>query len=173
MMDRDQTLIDSAKAQHARLTSAFVYGEQDNRRPVNENVKRVIGSVVLAATICAVCLGVSFVMNMLQSQKEKTAITAFQQAIASNPIQAGDDYTEDEKTGYLRSLDTGDLIDPRTGFVINEKTGFATDPDGRTVDPRIGWYVDVKTGFYTDPASGLTIDPETLKIVEPQEKAER
>lgn len=173
MIDYDQTLIESTRTHRARLTAAFVHGAQTERRPVNSNLKRLTGSVILGAVVCAVCLGTGFVLNILDTQKETKAISAFRQAIASNPIPEGDGLVADEASGYLRDTQTGELIDPRTGFVIDPRTGYATDPEGRTVDPRTGWFVDPATGFYTDPSSGVTIDPESLHIVDQAEEVGR
>ncbi|WP_036923126.1 hypothetical protein [Propionicicella superfundia] len=170
MIDYDQTLIESTRTHRDRLNAAFVHGAQTDRRPVNTNLKRLTGSVILGAVACAVCLGTGFVLNTIQTQKETAAITAFRQVIAANPIRPGDGLVEDEATGYLRETRTGRLIDPRTGFVVDPATGLATDPEGRTVDPRTSWYVDPATGYYTDPATGITIDPDTLDVVDAAEK---
>lgn len=167
MIDYDQILIESSRVHRDRLTAAFVHGEQADRRPVNNNLRRLMGSVILGAVICAVCLGTGFVLNILHTQKETAALASFQQAIASNPIPEGDGLVRDESSGYLLDTSTQQLIDPRTGFVIDPTTGLATDRQGRTVDPRTGWLVDVATGNYTDPKTGIAIDPETLQVVDP------
>jgi hypothetical protein len=167
MIDYDQILIESSRVHRDRLNAAFVHGEQADRRPVNNNLRRLMGSVILGAVVCAVCLGTGFVLNILQTQKETAALTSFRQAIASNPIPEGDGLVRDESTGYLFDTNTQRLIDPRTGFVVDPVTGLATDKQGRTVDPRTGWFVDPATGNYTDPNSGITIDPETLQVVDP------
>ncbi len=166
MIDYDRALLDSVRTHRDRLAAAFVHGAQRRRHPVNSNVRRLMGSVILAAVACAACLGTGFVLNIISTQKETAAITAFRQAMAGNPIPESETLVRDEKTGFLRDARNGRLIDPRTGFVVDEATGLATDPQGRTVDPRTGWYVDARTGHYTDPASGITIDPATLEVVE-------
>lgn len=167
MIDHDQTLLESTRTHRERLTAAFVHGAQRDRRPVNNNLRRLTGSIILGAVICAVCLGTGFVLNIIQTQREDKAVAAFRSAVAGNPIPPGDGLVEDEESGYLRDTTTSELIDPRTGFVIDPTTGWATDPQGRTVDPRTGWYVDPQTGNYTDPDTGVTIDPETLEVVDP------
>jgi hypothetical protein len=48
-----------------RLGSALLYGRLEERRTVNDNVKRIMGSLVVAAIACAVCVGVSFVVQLL------------------------------------------------------------------------------------------------------------
>lgn len=167
MIDYDQVLIESARVHRDRLSAAFVHGVQTERRPVNNNLRRLTGSVILGAVLCAVCLGTGFVLHTLQAQKETAAIAAFRQAIAANPIPAGDKLVRDKNTGYLLDTRTQQLIDPRTGFVVNPTTGLATDHQGRTIDPRTGWFVDPATGNFTDPATGVTIDPKTLQVVDP------
>ena len=166
MIDHDQTLLESSRTHRDRLTAAFVYGRQRERRAVNNNLRRLMGSVILGAVICAGCLGTGFVLNIIQTQREDKAVAAFRAAIAANPIQPGEGLVEDETTGYLLDTTTSELIDPRTGFVVDPDTGWATDPQGRTVDPRTGWFIDERTGHYTDPESGVTIDPETLEVVD-------
>lgn len=173
MIDYDQTLIESTRTHRGRLGAAFVYGAQTDRRPVNGNLRRLIGSVILGAVICAACLGTGFVLNILQTQKETKAITAYRQAIAANPLQPGDGLVEDENSGYLLSTETGRLIDPRTGFVVDPVTGWAEDPQGRTIDPRTGWFVDPVTGHLTDPATGVTIDPDTQQVATAAEDESR
>lgn len=168
MTDADRTLIESTKTHRSRLVSAFVHGSRERRHAFNNNAKRIIGSVVVAAVACAGCLGTAFVMNLLQTQKEDKALAAFRSALQSNPIPESDELPLDEDTGFLRDRETGGLIDPRTGFPVDPSTLLATDPQGRTIDPRIGWYYDEETGNYTDPESGLTIDPDTLKVVDDQ-----
>ncbi|MFT3888477.1 MAG: hypothetical protein QM713_09995 [Arachnia sp.] len=169
MIDYDQTLIESTRTHRDRLTSAFVHGRQTDRRPVNNNLRRFTGSTILGAVLCAVCLGTGFVLNIIHTQRETAAITAFRSAIAANPLKPGDGLVEDEPTGFLRDTATGRLIDPRTGFVVDPATKWATDPQGRTVDTRTGWFIDPATGHYTDPATGITIDPDTLQVVEKDE----
>lgn len=166
MIDYDQTLLESTRTHRVRLTAAFVHGGQRDRRPVNSNLRRLTGSVVLAAVACGVCLGTGFVLHTLQTQREDAAITAFRSAIAASPLQPGEGLTADEQSGYLRDDRTGDLIDPRTGFVIDPVTGWAIDPQGRTIDPRTGWFIDPESGYLTDPDSGVTIDPNTQQVVD-------
>lgn len=68
-MNNDAILLESVKTHRARLRGAFLVGELAERRDVNDNVKRLIGSVVLAAVICAGCVGTSFVLHALAQQQ--------------------------------------------------------------------------------------------------------
>lgn len=62
---RDTMLVEQAKIQRMRLAAALLYGRIDERRTVNDHMRRLIGSLVLAAVACAVCVGVSFVGSIL------------------------------------------------------------------------------------------------------------
>lgn len=62
---RDTTLIEQAKIQRMRLGSALIHGHIGERRTLNDHVKRLIGSLILAAVVCATCVGVSFVTQLL------------------------------------------------------------------------------------------------------------
>lgn len=62
---RDTMLVEQAKIQRMRLAAALLYGRIDERRTVNDHLRRLIGSLVLAAVACAVCVGISFVGSIL------------------------------------------------------------------------------------------------------------
>ncbi|WP_151952943.1 hypothetical protein [Brevibacterium sp. Marseille-P9724] len=165
MIDPDRTLVESTRTRRARMLAAFLHGSLSSRRAVNTNVKRVLGSTVLAAVISVGCLGTGFVLGHLEKQRNEKAIEAFRQASEANPIPAKPPYVKSKETGLLKNTRTGVHIDPRTGFEVDPKTMLAKDPQGRLIDTRTGWIFDPKTGYYTDPASGVTVDPSTLTVV--------
>ncbi len=165
MSKDDQILIDATRVHRARLASALSFGSLDQRRTINNNVKRFIGSVVLAAVAGVGCLGFSFVVGMLHGKKETEAISSFRSALAQNPIEPTDNMPLDPDTGFLKNNVTGELIDPKTGFKIDPTNGLVKDPDGNHLDPRLNWYIDLETGYYTDPETGVTIDPATQHVV--------
>lgn len=72
-MNNDAILLESVKTHRARLRGAFLIGELAERRDVNDNVRRLIGSTVLAAVICAGCVGTSFVINAITSQANQSS----------------------------------------------------------------------------------------------------
>jgi hypothetical protein len=164
--DPDRILIESTRTHRERLASAFSYGPLEQRRAVNTNRGRLVGSIVLAAVIGVVCLSFSLVTHLLEDRREDQALAAFRAALAANPIKATAEMPEDKRTGFLEDPHSDDLIDPQTGFRVDRRTGLARDPEGHLIDPRIDWYVDPASGYYTDPASGVTIDPRTQRIVE-------
>lgn len=67
---RDVVLIEQAKIERMRLGSALLYGHIGERRTVNDNMRRLIGSLIVAAVACAVCVGVSFVVQLLSDRAD-------------------------------------------------------------------------------------------------------
>lgn len=166
MTDPDSTLIESTKTHRERLLAALVHGTLTARRKVNSNISRFLGSIIIAAVLGLGSVGAGFVIGHLERQRNEEAVTAFQEALSSNPLQPGDGLVEDEETGLLYHESRDEYIDPETGFVVDPETMLATDPQGRLVDTRTKWYYDPASGNYTDPATGVTIDPSTLTVVE-------
>ncbi|MCL2455459.1 MAG: hypothetical protein FWD18_09230 [Micrococcales bacterium] len=163
MNNADQTLIESTSVRRARLASALVHGPLDRRRKVNQNVRRLVASVVVAAVAGVGCVGWSLVASLLADRKHQQVLATLETALASNPvIPPGTE--RDEATGLLVD-ETGALFDPRTGYPVDPTTGLATDPQGRLVDPRSGWYADPETGHLTDPRTRTVVDPTTMTVV--------
>ncbi|MCU1527660.1 MAG: putative rane protein [Frondihabitans sp.] len=75
MPNNDAILLESVKTHRARLRGAFLIGELAERRDVNDNARRLIGSMVLTAVICAGCVGTSFVLNALNSSSATSSST--------------------------------------------------------------------------------------------------
>jgi cation transporter-like permease len=73
---RDAVLVEAARTQRMRLGSALLYGRIDERRTVNDNVRRIVASVIVAALACATCVGVSFVSDLLAQQAAAKASTS-------------------------------------------------------------------------------------------------
>ncbi|MGU3408608.1 hypothetical protein ACLBWP_00740 [Microbacterium sp. M1A1_1b] len=65
--NNDTILLESVRTHRVRLRGAFLIGELAERRTVNDNVRRLVGSVVLAAVVCAGCVGTAFVLNAIQT----------------------------------------------------------------------------------------------------------
>lgn len=59
--DSDSVLLESVATRRARLRSAFLHGDMVGRRTTSDNIRRFIGSIVIAAVVCAGCAGYSFV----------------------------------------------------------------------------------------------------------------
>lgn len=67
--DSDAILLESVRTHRARLRGAFLLGALADRRSVNDNVRRLIGGVVLAAVLCAGCVGTAFVLQAIAAQQ--------------------------------------------------------------------------------------------------------
>jgi cation transporter-like permease len=65
--DPDVILLETIRTHRSRLRSAFIFGELTERRIVDDNSKRFVASVVVAAVVCAGCVGVSFVGHLLSA----------------------------------------------------------------------------------------------------------
>jgi hypothetical protein len=70
---RDRTLIEEARTQRMRLGATLLHGRVEERRTVNDNLRRFVGSLVVAALACAVCVGISFVSDLLARQAAEKA----------------------------------------------------------------------------------------------------
>ncbi|HLL62748.1 MAG TPA: hypothetical protein VK401_06855 [Propionibacteriaceae bacterium] len=66
--NRDTILLETVRTHRARLLSAFLYGQLAERRLANDNLKRLIGSIVLAAVVCTGCVGFSLITSILARQ---------------------------------------------------------------------------------------------------------
>ena len=71
--NRDTILLETVKTHRARLLSAFPYGELAERRLGQDNLKRLLGSVVLAAVICTGCVGFALVTSLIATQAARQA----------------------------------------------------------------------------------------------------
>jgi hypothetical protein len=67
-LDRDAIPLETAKTHRARLFAAFVYGEQDGRGAVNDNLRRLVGGLALAAAAIAGCVGFALVAGFIAEQ---------------------------------------------------------------------------------------------------------
>jgi hypothetical protein len=77
--NRDTILLETVRTHRARLLSAFLHGELDERRVVNDNVRRFVVSMVLAAIAAAGCVGAGFVMDFLATQAAQQELQQQQQ----------------------------------------------------------------------------------------------
>lgn len=154
MPNRDVILLETVRTHRARLRAAFVYGRLDERRLTNDNLRRVVGSVVMAAVVCAVCVGVAFVASLRAGQ----AATARQQAAlgpATGPVVAADTFDRAVSAGW-GSAELGgrwQLDGPGSAFAV--RGGAASVEVG---DSRIGAAVGPLTDR-TDVTATLRRDP--------------
>lgn len=89
MNDRDTLLLESVRVHRERLAGALVFGPPEARRSVGDNVKRFIGSVVVAAIVCAVCVAVSFIGSVLADRDAEAAEQASVVVDVADPANQG------------------------------------------------------------------------------------
>ncbi|WP_309029641.1 hypothetical protein [Streptomyces alfalfae] len=63
--DYDSQLLESVSVRRRRLRDAVLFGAQRQRRSVDERLGKVFAGVVIAAVLCAGCVGWSFISHRL------------------------------------------------------------------------------------------------------------
>ena len=86
--DYDNQLIESVVVRRNRITSALLYGENPHQRRWMDSVRLFLFSIALAALIAAICVGYSFISNLLaqqraEQQQRQSAAIELQQSIGS------------------------------------------------------------------------------------------
>ncbi|GGV66267.1 hypothetical protein [Streptomyces massasporeus] len=61
--DYDSQLLESVSVRRRRLRDALLFGAQRQRRSLDERVGKVLAGIVIAAVMCAGCVGWSFVSH--------------------------------------------------------------------------------------------------------------
>ncbi|MFF7376401.1 hypothetical protein ACIP4Q_07465 [Streptomyces massasporeus] len=61
--DYDNQLLESVSVRRRRLRDALLFGVQRQRRSLDERVGKVFAGLVIAAVMCAGCVGWSFVSH--------------------------------------------------------------------------------------------------------------
>lgn len=84
--DYDNQLIESVVVRRNRITSALLFGENPHQRRWVDSVRLFLFSVALAALIAAICVGYSFISNLLaqqraEQQQRQSAAVELQQSI--------------------------------------------------------------------------------------------
>lgn len=99
--DYDNQLIESVAVRRARLTTALLYGNNPLQRRWKSSVRTFFFSVALAAVIAAVCVGYSFVTNLLEDLREQQQ----QRAASAVVLQLSSDSTyDDDGAGFRLDL---------------------------------------------------------------------
>jgi hypothetical protein len=88
MSDRDALLLEAVTVHRDRLSSALVFGPPRARRSVGTNVRRFLGSVVLAAIVCAVCVAISFIGSVLAQQEREARESSLGSASLSSVVES-------------------------------------------------------------------------------------
>ena len=67
--DYDSQLLESVAVRRRRMRDALLFGTQRARRTADERLGKVFAGVVIAAVLCAGCVGWSFLQHTLAKQK--------------------------------------------------------------------------------------------------------
>ncbi|MFD8520699.1 hypothetical protein ACFV2D_11860 [Streptomyces capillispiralis] len=67
--DYDSQLLESVAVRRRRLRDALLFGARRQRRAADERMGKVIAGMVIAAVLCAGCVGWSFVSHRLIGQE--------------------------------------------------------------------------------------------------------
>ncbi|MFF8972493.1 hypothetical protein [Streptomyces sp. NPDC014995] len=85
--DYDNQLLESVAVRRRRLRDALLFGAQRQRRSVDERIGKAFAGVVIAAVVCAGCVGWSFVANRVigKSPYGSTSVPPSPQSSSSVP----------------------------------------------------------------------------------------
>ncbi len=67
--DLDEQLLESVGVRRRRLVEAILWGRARVRLAMTDNVTRFLIGVIVAALVCAGCVGWSFLQNALEQQR--------------------------------------------------------------------------------------------------------
>ena len=85
--DYDNQLIESVTVRRQRLQTALLFGDNPNERRWMDSLRLLFLSIAAAAVIAAVCVGFSFVSNLLSDNRAKQEQQARQQqSSTSRPL---------------------------------------------------------------------------------------
>ena len=98
--DYDNQLIESVAVRRSRLLTALLYGTNPYGRRWLDSVRLFLFSVAAAAVIAAVCVGYSFVSNLLADQHKAQQQRTPASVGALHPLSAAGD----PLTGHLRTI---------------------------------------------------------------------
>lgn len=71
--DYDDQLLESVAARRDRMRESLLWGRARRRLGTVDNVKRFAVSLVVAAAVCAGCVGWSFLQHQLSAQQQQPA----------------------------------------------------------------------------------------------------
>jgi hypothetical protein len=137
--NRDAILLETVKTHRARLLSAFLYGELAERRLGQDNLKRLLGSVVLAAVVCTGCVGFSLVTSLIATQAARQAPQPSSTGGGSTPgisdqPYAADYFDRNRKAGW-GSAEVGGRWATRGGssdYLVRRGSGIMKLPPGES-----------------------------------------
>ncbi|MBB6173856.1 hypothetical protein HNR23_003916 [Nocardiopsis mwathae] len=192
--DYDSQLLESTAVRRKRLREAVFFGPQRTRRRLDENIGKIIASLVVSAVICAGTVGWSFLQSQLKNQKEEQEQQAAGPDAATAPLPAewlgtevtfpmlreeldrahvppglyvlpGDERpTPDQASSYYLLTEEGEGEDGYSVGIVEFSQG-RTGAEFRTEDEAARWlYLELVPG---------TSDPRALSDEEEQQASEQ
>lgn len=75
--DYDSQLLESVAVRRRRLRDAVVFGGERQRRGWDERLGKLVGGIVIAAVLCAGCVGWSFISHrVMKEAKDKPGVSS-------------------------------------------------------------------------------------------------
>ncbi|WP_445395409.1 hypothetical protein ACSMX9_18900 [Streptomyces sp. LE64] len=75
VQDYDSQLLESVVIRRRRMRDALLFGSERYRRAADERLGKVAAGLVIAAVLCAGCVGWSFVANrLMEEDKSKSSV---------------------------------------------------------------------------------------------------
>lgn len=71
MQNHDEQILESVAVRRQRLSLALLYGNDRRRRTFMTGIKHVVIGLIIAALICAGCVGFSFISSLFKKEKER------------------------------------------------------------------------------------------------------
>ena len=71
MQNHDEQILESVAVRRQRLSLALLYGSDRRRRTFMTGIKHVVIGLIIAALICAGCVGFSFISSLFKKEKER------------------------------------------------------------------------------------------------------
>jgi len=72
--DYDQQILESVSVRRDRLLKSLLFGAERTRRTYSDGAKLLLIGIVIAAIVCAGCIGYSFVVDLFAQQQDRTGL---------------------------------------------------------------------------------------------------
>ncbi|WP_189349720.1 hypothetical protein [Zhihengliuella salsuginis] len=72
--DYDQQILESVSVRRDRLLKSLLFGAERTRRTYSDGARLLLIGIVIAAVVCAGCIGYSFVVDLFAAQQDRTGL---------------------------------------------------------------------------------------------------
>lgn len=74
--DYDQQILESVSVRRDRLLKSLLFGSERTRRTYSDGAKLLLIGIVIAAIVCAGCIGYSFIVDLFAQQQNRTGLAS-------------------------------------------------------------------------------------------------